>query len=92
MKKANKIVVHPDIIAETPGVELESDYNKVIDQDLQEETLSPATHADCAAITRSKINLNQEHNTGKVKGVETIVIEESESESDDDADNNSVSS
>ena len=31
-------LVHTDIIAETPGVELESDYNKVIDRDLQEET------------------------------------------------------
>ena len=49
-------------------------------------------YTDCAIVARLRINLNQDnckvtsHGTGKVEGVETIVIDDSESESDDNDD------
>ena len=53
-------LVHLDIIAETPCIELESDYDIITDQAQQEETPVSTTHADRAELARSRINLNQE--------------------------------
>ena len=46
-------LVHPDIIAETPGIELESDYDTVTVQAQQEETPVSATHTERAELARS---------------------------------------
>ena len=72
VEEGQQKLVHPDIIAETPGIELESDYDTVTNQAQQEETLVTANHAERVELAQSRINLNQEQSTGKVKGVDAL--------------------
>ena len=78
--------MHPDIIAEIPGVKLENDYNNTVGPALQLEEEPIKDMAQCAEYDRK--NFDQGKNVHKtheqIKGVDNVIEIDSDSDFDYD--------
>ena len=84
-------LLHLYILAKIPGVELENGYENIIEQSLEGGNVQAKYFAERTADARKNVNLNPDNHaesnnrTGKIKGVETIVIDDSEIDDNNDS-------
>ena len=79
-------LIHPDIVANIPGIELVSDFEEL--GGATEETVRDVVNfADRAAAARQAAGLNNEQSRRPVgKTVEYTIVKDVESDDEDDAD------
>ena len=91
VKEGQSKLLHPDILAKIPGVELENDYENVVSQAIGDEIVQVKSFAERVTVAKANDNLELDNRiesnyvTGKFKEMETIAIDDSDSDDNDDS-------